>query len=42
MLGNATTDHVADTILAATESINRLLDDPSVQVVQIASNPEPD
>jgi predicted nuclease of predicted toxin-antitoxin system len=42
MLGNVTTDHVASSILAAAESIDRLLHDPSVQVVQIASNAEPD
>ena len=36
MLGNVTTDEIAESILAAAESIGRLLEVPSVQVVQVA------
>jgi predicted nuclease of predicted toxin-antitoxin system len=41
MLGNVATDEIAESILAAAESIGRLLDDPSVEVVQMASGAEP-
>ena len=41
MLGNVSTDEIAESILGAAESIERLLDDPSVQVVQMASGVEP-
>jgi predicted nuclease of predicted toxin-antitoxin system len=40
MLGNVATDEIADSILAAAESISHLLEDPSVQVVQISSSTE--
>lgn len=36
-LGNVSTDEIAESILAAAESIVELLDDASVQVVQVAS-----
>ena len=35
MLGNVTTDEIADAILAASDSIFQLLDDPAVQIVQV-------
>jgi predicted nuclease of predicted toxin-antitoxin system len=37
MLGNVSTDEIADSISAAADSIGRLLDDPSVQIVQMTS-----
>jgi len=40
MLGNVSTDEIAESILNEAESIARLLDDPSVQVVQVARRPE--
>ena len=41
MLGNVSTDEIAGSILNAAESIGRLLDDPSVQVVQMATGVQP-
>jgi predicted nuclease of predicted toxin-antitoxin system len=41
MLGNVSTDEIAESILAAAEPISRLLDDPSVHVVQMASGVKP-
>jgi predicted nuclease of predicted toxin-antitoxin system len=41
MLGNASTDEIAASIRDAAESIGGLLDDPSVQVVQMAEGVEP-
>ena len=35
MLGNATTDEVAEAIIDAADSILELLDDPAVQIVQL-------
>ena len=40
-LGNVSTDEIAESILGAVESIGHLLDDPSVQVVQLAARVEP-
>ena len=37
----AATDQIADSIIGAAESIGRLMDDPSVQIVQMASGVEP-
>jgi len=41
LLGNVSTDEIAESILAAADSIVRLLDDPSVQVVQMAGRVTP-
>ena len=35
MLGNVTTDQIAESILRGADSILRLLDDPDVQIVQV-------
>jgi hypothetical protein len=40
MLGNVSTDEIAESILEAAPSIAQLLDDPSTQVVQIAAGSE--
>ena len=37
MLGNVSTDEIADSIRGAAASIERLLEDPSVKVVQVAA-----
>ena len=37
MLGNVSTDEIAESIRGAAASIGRLLEDPSVQVVQVAA-----
>lgn len=41
MLGNVSTDEIAESILAAADPIGRLLDDPLVQVVQMVSGVKP-
>lgn len=40
MLGNVSTDEIAESILEAALSIAQLLEDPSTQVVQIATDSE--
>lgn len=41
MIGNVSTDRIAESIVGAAEPIARLLDDPSVQVVQMATSVAP-
>ena len=41
MLGNVSTDEIADSILGAAASIGVLMDDPSVQVVQVTRGVKP-